>query len=195
MRLLGKMVDLAYALDMLDNDSVLENMLQGDVVLIETTADLLEKLTPALLDVLTKEKTAIVLLSNKGYFDILPSLKQRGIDTGKVFFVDCVSKSRNQKIPDTGHIVDLDSVSQLKTVFSSLLDKTDAFAGSSFLCIESLNKLIALNPASDFAKFLHVLLTKLRTKGVGCLLLSVQDEVVDDLRAEIVQLFDRVLHF
>ena len=195
MRLLGKMVDLAYALDMLDNDSVLENMLQGDVVLIETTADLLEKLTPTLLDVLTKEKTAIVLLSNKGYFDILPSLKQRGIDTGKVFFVDCVSKSRNQKIPDTGHIVDLDSVSQLKTVFSSLLDKTDAFAGSSFLCIESLNKLIALNPASDFAKFLHVLLTKLRTKGVGCLLLSVQDEVVDDLRAEIVQLFDRVLHF
>jgi len=188
------MVDLTYALDLLHNDSVLENMLQGDVVLIETNAEILEKLTPALLDILTKEKTAIVLLSNMGYFDILPSLNDLGIDTGKLFFVDCVSKSHNQKIPNTGHVVDLESVSQLKTVFSTLLDKTDTFVGSSFLFIESLNKLIALNPNSDFAKFLHVLLTKLRTKGVGCLLLSVQDEVVDDLRAEILQLFDRVLH-
>lgn len=188
------MVDLAYALDMLDKDSILENMLQGDVVLIETSVELLEKLTPALLDVLTEKKTAIVLLSNKGYFDILPFLKSQGIDTGNVFFVDCVSKLHNQKIPDTGHVVDLDSVSQLRTVFTSLIDKTDSFAGSSFLYVESLNKLIALYPNSDFAKFFHVLLTKLRTKGVGCLLLSVQDELVDDLRAEIVQLFDRVLH-
>ena len=189
------MVELTYVLDVLDNDSTLENMLQGDVILIETTAEILERLTPALLDRLTGEKTAILLLSHKGYFDMLEPLASQGVDTGKLFFVDCVSKSQHKKVPNTGHVVDLESASQLKTVFSSLLDKTNAFVGSSFVCVESLNTLIDLHPSSDFAKFLHVLLTKLRTKGVGCLLLSVQDEVVDDLRAEILQLFDRVLHF
>lgn len=188
------MVELSYVLDMLDNDSALENMLQGDILLIETSSSMLSNLAPALLEKLTREKTAVVLLSNKGYFDILPDLDVAGVDLGKVFFVDCVSKSQKKTIPDTGHVVDLDSVDQLKTVFSSLLDKTNTFVGSSFLCIESLNKLIDAHPAKDFARFLHLLLTKLRTKGVGCLILSVQDEVVDDLRAEIIQLFDRVLH-
>lgn len=189
------MVELSYVLDMLDNDSTLENMLQGDVILIETSDSLVERLVPELLARLSSEKTAIVLLSNNGYFDILPSLNAVGVNTGNVFFIDCVSRSKKTSVPDTGHVVDLQSVAQIKTVFASLLDQTNEFVGSSFVCVESLNKLIDSYPANDFAKFLHVLLTKLRNKGVGCLLLSTQDEVVDDLRAEIIQLFDVVLHF
>lgn len=189
------MVELGYILDILDNDSTLENMLQGDVILIETSSDLLARLTPELLGRLTQEKTAIILLTNKGYFDILPSLNKQGVDVSNMFFIDCVSHAANKVVPDTGHVVDLHSTAQIRPVFSSLLDKTSAFADNSFVCVESLNKLIDMNPSKDFAKFLHVLLTKLRTKGVGCLILSIQDEVVDELRAEIVQLFDTVLHF
>jgi len=189
------LVDLNYALDILDNDPVMENMLQGDIVLIEATEVLLSKLTPALLRELTTKKTAIVLLADKGYFDILPSFNAAGVDTSNLFFIDCVSKIHNQVLPDTGHVVDLKSVSEIKNVFISLLDKTDTFVDSSFVCFDSLSKLITLAPGEDFTKFLHILLTKLRTKGVGCLILSTRNEIVDELKADMFQLFDTVLHF
>ena len=49
MRWLDNLVEVDYILDILDNDSVLENMLQGDILLIESHKGMLEKLTPVLL--------------------------------------------------------------------------------------------------------------------------------------------------
>jgi len=189
------MVDVNYILDSLSSGSTLENMLQGDIILIESSADILDRLAPVLLSELVSQKNAIVLLSGKGYFDFVPLLSSKDVDLSKIFFVDCISRSSGLSLPDNGHVVDLTSISQLKIVFSSLLDKADSFAGDSFVAFESLNSLAKLYKSKDFVRFLHILLTKLRNKNVGCLLLSVKDDLIEDLRADMVQLFDSVLHF
>ena len=189
------MLELNYVLDILENDSVLEHMLQGDVVLIETNPSLLQKLFPVLLANLSSEKTAVVLLVQHSYFDMLSFCKTNGVNSSNMFFIDSVSRRENQSVPKTGHVVDVASVSQINSVVDTLFADSSSFLDSSFLSVDSLNSLIVSYGGSDFPKFFHILLTKLRSRGVGCLLFSVQDVVVDDLRAELLQLFDTTLHF
>ena len=189
------MLELNYVLNILENDSVLERMLQGEVVLIETNVVLLEKLFPVLISNLSSEKTAVVLLAENSYFDVLSMCKSKAIDSSNMFFIDSVSKKNSELIPETGHVVDIDSISQINSVVDTLFSSSSSFLDSSFVSVDSLNNLIFSYSGKDFSKFFHILLTKLRSRGIGCLLFSVQDVIVEDLRAELLQLFDTTLHF
>jgi len=95
---------------------------------------------------------------------------------------------------DTHHI-DLSGLGDLETMFAAVFEELEGFSGRKFLCIDSLNELIISNGAVNMAKLLHIVLTQLRTRRIGCLMLSVQDSLVDTVRADVIQLFDKVIHF
>ncbi len=188
------MVDVQYLVEAVSRDTEYLNLTRGSIVLIETSKELLDQLSPKLLHPLSETSKLIILLTDKGYFDVIESYKSEGIALENLFMIDCVSKSRHVAVPDDGHVIDLDGVAQLSKVFNALLDKTEAFNRDSVVCIDSLNALITDFDTEHVARFLHIVLTKLRTKHIGCLLLSVQDALLEDVRAEIVQLFDKVIH-
>lgn len=188
------MADLQYIMEVISRDPEYENISSGAIVLIESNEDLLKSLSPLLLRPFSESMKVIILLTDKGYFDVINGYNENGVQTNNVFMIDCVSKSRNLTVPDDGHVVDLDNVAQLAKVFTALLNQTEAFNRDSMVCVDSLNALITDYDTENVAKFLHILLTKLRNKKIGCLLLSVEDALVEDVRAEIVQLFDRVIH-
>ena len=188
------MADLQYLLDVISRDPEYENLSRGSIVLIETNEDLLKELSPLLLRPFSELSKVIILLTDKSYFDVIKGYDSAGVHTDNLFMIDCVSKSRNLKVPDDGHVIDLDGVGQLSKVFTALLNQTEAFDRDSLVFVDSFNALITDFDTEHVAGFLHILLTKLRNKRIGCLLLSVQDALVEDVRAEIVQLFDKVIH-
>lgn len=188
------MTDINFILNVLEEDNVFGSIPDGSVVLVEASEQLVSHLAPVLISQLGYSLQVILLLTDKSFVDVARDYKANKVDPQNITVLDCTSKKYGKPIQEDAHHLFLEDVTDLEAMFTNVFAQVDAFKGRGFLCIDTLNELILANGEMNIAKVLHVILTKLRSRKIGCLMVSVQNSMVEVVRAEVVQLFDKVIH-
>ncbi len=172
-----------------------DNLPDGWIVLLETSAEKSLEISLSALYHLVTEKNyiGIVLSASRPYKNLVQLYQHKGIDTSRILFLDCISKSQSLDIDQTGNVLYLDSVSDLTNISLALKGSMEKIQGNKFVYIDSITTMLIHNTPEMFARFIHGILTKMRIQGISGLLISLEDETDKEIRAEVAQLCDRIV--
>lgn len=121
-------------------------------------------------------------------------LKNNGIDTSKLYFIDCVSKAVGVDAESTPQCKYLESPSSLSALSTSITEVIHSMPeGKKFLFMDTLSLLLVYNSAGSIARFSHFLVNKIRLMGVSAVFMSVEEEMEAKLVGEISQFCDKTI--
>jgi len=172
-------------MDLMENlKKQLNDIPNNYIVLIETSSDRSFELSTAIVKYLSaKNDKGIIVSVNRPYTNLVDIYKKNNIDVSKMFILDCISKN----------VTFLDGVSALTDISLSINEHMNGSKGGQFVFFDSITTMLIHNNPYIFTRFIHNVLTKMRLKGVGGLLISVKGNSNNEIRAEIAQLCDKVI--
>jgi len=172
----------------------LEDLPDDSIILIETSPEKAFELGLALVKFFSdKNDNGIIVSANRPYSNLVSVLKKNGIDVGKMFFLDCISKSQNADI-QAENVSFIDNVSSLTDISLTINQRIRETNGiKKFVFFDSIPTMLIHNKPYVFARFVHGVLTMMRLNGVGGVLVSLNGENNKEIRAEIAQLCDKVI--
>ena len=167
----------------------------GWIVLLETSAEKALEISLSTIRYLIDKKQyiGIVVSASRPYKNITQLYQQKGIDTNKILIIDCLSKSQSINLEDAGNVLYLDAVSDLTSISLAVKGSMEKIQGNKFVFIDSITSMLIHNEPTVFARFIHGVLTKMRISGTSGLLISLERETDNDIRAEIAQLCDKIV--
>ncbi|UCB59140.1 MAG: hypothetical protein JSV67_02235 [Thermoplasmatales archaeon] len=163
------------------------------IVFLETRAENSFEVSTALVKYLSnRNDRGIVVSANRPYANLVNVYMENGIDVSRMFILDCLSKSQHAEKP-AENVVFIENLSALTDISLSLDENMNNMSGRKFIFFDSLTTMLIHNKPYVLARFIHNIFTKMRLKGVGGALISLQDNSNRDIRAEIAQLCDKVI--
>jgi hypothetical protein len=163
------------------------------IIFLETSAENSFEVSTALVKYLSnKNDKGIVVSANRPYSNLLSIYQKNDIDVSKMFILDCLSKSQHADEPNE-NVVFIDNLSALTDISLSIDENINNMQGKKFIFFDSLTTMLIHNQPYTLARFIHNILTKMRLKGVGGVLISLYDNSHKEIRAEIAQLCDKVV--
>lgn len=164
------------------------------IILIETTPEKALDVNMALIKLLTeKNDKGIIVSANRPYQNLINFYKRNSIDVSKMYVLDCVSKNGNNGGPKIENATFIENASALTDISLCIDEHINGTPEKKFLFFDTLTTMLIHNKPQVFARFLHNILTKMRIKGVGGVLISLTDDSNKETRAEIAQLCDKVI--
>lgn len=182
---------------MLDNMSLSNFRKLGDniaVLVIAGGENLEDNNTDILKELMKKGKSCLYVTINQPYNRMLKLLQKKGIDTDKVFFIDCITKESGGKEVENDNVFYLDSPSNLTDLNISLNEGIDSIDGEKIIFFDALSTLIIYNKPGPFAKFTHSVMTKVKSLGIMSLFVVVKGEIDKDTLTQIEQFSDSVIN-
>jgi len=175
---------LAQQLSRLDSDGV---------VLVEVgTEDATEAALASAKCLVEKGAFGIILSADRPYSKLVQLYKGAGVDSARLFFIDCVSKAAMANPPKADNVAYVDGAGDLTRIAITITAALDAAKGRRFLLVDSVSTFLVYEKPGVFFRFIHAILTRLRISDAnGVLFLEPGTDRL--LRAEIVQLCDKVI--
>jgi hypothetical protein len=171
-----------------------ENLPEGWIALLESTAEQFLEVNIAANGILTRKGyTGIILSSSRPYSNLINIYQKNNVDTNKLMIIDCVSKSQGGKIVGNKNALFTDNASALTQISLHIGELIKSVNGQKYLYIDSLTTMLIHNQARIFASFIHSILTKLRMSNVNGLMFSISKGIDEEVRNEIAQLCDKVV--
>ncbi len=173
----------------------LNNLPEGWIVLLETSVEKILDTSLSAMKFLIGEKNyiGIVLSASRPHKNLVNLYEQKGIDTKRILFLDCISKSQSMDLEEAGNVLYLESASDLTNISLAIKGSMEKIKGNRFVFVDSITSMLIHNKPEIFARFIHGILTKMRINGVSGLLISLENETDKEIRAEIAQLCDRIV--
>ena len=163
------------------------------IVFIETSAeDSFEVSTLLVKYFSSKRDKGIVLSANRPYVNLMSIYEKNNIDVSKMFILDCLSKSQHADAP-ADNVAFIENLSALTDISLSIEEHINGVLGKKFIFFDSLTTMLIHNKPYVLARFIHNIFTKMRLKGIGGVIISLQDSSNRDIKAEIAQLCDKVI--
>jgi len=167
------------------------------IVFIETSAeDSFEVSTLLVKYFSSKSDKGIVLSANRPYVNLMSIYEKNNIDVSKMFILDCLSKSQHADAP-ADNVAFIENLSALTDISLSIEEHINSVPGKKpgkkFIFFDSLTTMLIHNKPYVLARFIHNIFTKMRLKGIGGVIISLQDSSNRDIKAEIAQLCDKVI--
>jgi hypothetical protein len=163
------------------------------IVFIETSAeDSFEVSTSLVKYFSSKNDKGIVLSANRPYVNLMSIYEKNNIDVSKIFILDCLSKSQHADVP-ADNVAFIENLSALTDISLSIEEHMNGMPGKKFIFFDSLTTMLIHNKPYVLARFVHNIFTKMRLKGIGGIIVSLQDSSNRDIKAEIAQLCDKVI--
>ena len=172
-----------------------DNLPDNWIVLMETSAEKALDVSLSMIKHLINEKDyiGIIVSVSRPYKSSVDLYEHRGIDTDKILFIDCISKSHGAELDETGNVLYLEAASDLTNISLAINENMREINGKKFVFIDSITTMLIYNTPKIFARFVHGILTKLRISGVAGLLISLEKETDKEIRAQIAQLCDKII--
>lgn len=173
----------------------LQKLPDDAIVFLETTDEKLFEL--GLISIkrfADKNYSGIIISANRPYSNLINLYKKNGINARKMFFLDCISKNLNGHVK-ADNVVFIENLSSLTDISLSINQRINNGMGNKkFIFFDSISTMLIHNKPYIFARFVHSILTKMRLKGIGGVLVSLSgDSNNKEIRAEIAQLCDKVI--
>ena len=163
------------------------------IIFVETSAeDSFEVSTSLVKYYSSKSYNGIVLSANRPYNNLMSIYEKNDIDVSKMFILDCLSKSQHADAP-AYNVAFIENVSALTDISLSIEEHLNGTPGKKFIFFDSLTTMLIHNKPYVLARFIHNIFTKMRLKGIGGVVVSLQDSLDRDIKAEIAQLCDKVI--
>lgn len=180
---------------LMDVEGQLDNLSEGTIVLLEAQAENSMDASYAALDSLINKqgKIGIIVTANRPYANLMSIYQQKGIDVNKILFIDCISKSQGLDLGEGGNVLFLASAEDLTKIALSIDGSISRIQANKFVMIDSLTTLLIHNPPQMLARFMHGVLTKMRMGNTSGIILSIDKQTDNEVRAEVAQLCDRVV--
>jgi hypothetical protein len=183
---------------MINTDKVfqeIDNLPDNWIVLMETSAEKALEASLSMIKHLINEKDyfGIIVSASRPYKNYVNLYEYRGIDTDKILFIDCISKSHGAELEETGNVMYLEAPSDLTNISLAITESIEKINLKKFVFIDSVTTMLIYNTPKIFARFVHGILTKLRISGVSGLLVSLEKETDTEMQAQIVQLCDKII--
>jgi hypothetical protein len=148
--------------------------------------------------------SGIYITVNKPYNTLVKLLKDNGIDTDKIFFIDCISRTVSlpkglnmpeEKIKEADNCLYIASPSRLTELGIALSQALSAMKTyeDKFLFLDSLSTLLIYNELPTIARFVHFLATRLRLFGLVGIIMSMEKEIDEKLILTLIELCDNVV--
>lgn len=172
----------------------LKDLPENWIVMLETSAENSLKMGIEAVKILTQKGLfAIVLSASRPCSNLLQLYKKNKIDINKIFILCCLCKSGGGPAKDINNVIHLQSVAALTEISVALNEVTKKFKGNSFFFLDSITSMLIHNPPKTLAAFVHSILVKMRLNNVNGILLAIEPETNKEIRAELIQLCDKVI--
>ena len=152
--------------------------------------------------------SGIYITVNRPFDTLIKIMKEDGIDTEKIFFIDCITKmapassgfslTSKSKLEKTKNCIFIPSPSRLTEIGLAL---SEALTGvenpqSKFLYLDSLSTLLIYNDVDTIVKFVHFLTTRIRLYNIVGIIMCVEkrmDERLFNILSEICDIIVEVV--
>lgn len=173
----------------------LDTLPDDSIVLIETTPEKAHEVGLALIKYYSDKKDAgIIVSASRPYTNLVSVFSKRFINIGKMFILDCISKNQSADVK-AKNVVFVDNMNALTDISISISQGIQRYNGKrKFVFFDSIPTMVLHNKPQIFARFIHSVLTMMRVNRVSGILVSFKDESNQQLRAEIVQMCDKVIN-
>lgn len=182
-------------------ENALRNFIRGlkpkSVVLFVINARKYHQLHPRLLRTVIEEKkfAGIYVTVNKPYEILVKNLKDNGINTENIFFIDAITKSVSEEIRISEDCLYIPSPSRLTDLSIAL---SQALGGmrrkeSKFIFIDSLSTLLIYNSFDVISKFIHFLISRLRLFGLVGIIISIEKQVDERMLNLLTEMCDEIV--
>jgi KaiC/GvpD/RAD55 family RecA-like ATPase len=167
------------------------------IVLISVNAEDYLKTNLEVLKILINEDNlpGAYITVNKPYKTMKKNLASEGIDTSKIKFIDCITRSAGGEIDaaDKG-VIHLDSPENLTGLGVAMGEAIRSIPGDEkFLFMDSLSTLLLYHNAGTVAKFSHFLTGKMRIWGLRGVLMALEKDSDPELIDQLSQFCDAVV--
>lgn len=125
---------------------------------------------------------------NEAYDKLLDGFKKKGIDNKKFFFIDCVSE-KISKDKNVLYVSSPRALTELNITMNKVLD----MGGIQLTIFDSLSTLLAYEGSMTVIKFLHSIISALRTYSSRCIFTCMKDDVNADIIKDLRMFADKVV--
>lgn len=165
------------------------------IVLVESSPEIADEVSIKSIKYLidNKDYVGIVLTASKPFSTIKKKYESRGIDTNKIIFIDCISKSQSTELEKAGNVIYIDAVYNLTNIslaFKKIIEKVE---GNKFFYVDSLTAMLIHNTPVIFSRFVHGLITSMRLANISGFLISLGEDTDKKIKAEIANLCDKTI--
>ncbi len=163
------------------------------VVLVETPAkDYTETSIDILRYMLGGGMTGIYVTINKPATSVQACLVKSNVPSGKVYFVDCVSKlvkADTKKIENTV-FVDPQNLTGIALAINEMIN---AIKGEKFLYLDSLSTLLIYNSTGSVEKFSHFITSKIRLLNLKGIILTLEEDMNPEFSGLLNRICDKII--
>ncbi len=130
--------------------------------------------------------SCVYLALNKPCSSILQILKNSGVDTTKVSFIDVSAAAIEHDHP----VVSPENLTELSLMLSEQLEK---IKGPKFLHVDAVSTYYIFHKSDLVETFVHSLIRKMKDKKVGLILLAINEEIDKRSLARLTTFVDKVI--
>jgi KaiC/GvpD/RAD55 family RecA-like ATPase len=167
------------------------------IILITTRSQDYMKTNIEILKVLINEDKlpGAYITINKPYKTMKKTLEGEGVDTKKIKFIDCITKTAGGPVDvKDDDVIYLDSPQNLTGLGVAMGEAIRSISEEEkFLFMDSLSTLLLYHNAGTVAKFSHFLTSKMRLWGLRGILMAVEKETDPDFTDQLSQFCDAVV--
>ena len=139
-----------------------------------------------------ERKNIVYVTTNKPYNFVMNAFKKKGINTDKIFFIDCISSQAKEKATYAKNCVFINSPQNLTALSIAVSEAVKSIKGSKILFLDSLGVLLIYNDANTVGKFSNFLLSKMRMNDVDAVMLALESDAEKDVVKQIESVVDEV---
>jgi len=172
----------------------LENV---EILLVISPPERLKDNNIELIRRLTENDREILIITSSQPSQYLHELYEaKGIDSGKISFIDTITKFAMGTVPDgVQRCRFLSSPSDLTSLSIAISESLKEIKEKKpALLIDSLNAMLIYLPSSDITKFMHFLTSKLRIMFLSGIYLAAEDSLDPKIMSQIMTFTDRVIN-
>lgn len=181
---------------MLDNRTLSNFDNLGDnyaVIILETGIDKETDNIEVVKKLMGKKTNCLFVTVNEPYNKVVKLMKKSNVDTSRVLFIDCITKTGGGNITESPNCIYLDSPSNLTELSISISEALESMGENKFLFVDALSTLIIYNKPQSFAKFAHFAMTKAKTSETLGIFVMVDGEIEKNVFTQVEQFSDKII--
>lgn len=178
-------------------DELRNSLEQDEVILVIAPNEDVEGVNTSILEHFSKEDdfSCVYVTLTKPYKTVENVLQESGVETDRIFFIDCISKTQAGEVTAAENVVFLEpqALTNISIALSNAVESLPE-SDNNVLIFDTLSTLMMYNDQETVSKFAHQLSSKIRGWGIKSIMLTLREEQDDELIENVKQFADRTIH-
>lgn len=178
-------------------DELEESLESDEVILVIAPNEDVESVNTNILKHFSMEDdfSSVYVTLTKPYKTVENVLQEADVDTSRIFFIDCITKTQAGTATAAENVVFLEpqALTNISIALSNAVESLPE-SDNNVLIFDTLSTLMMYNDQETVSKFAHQLSSKIRGWGIKSVMLTLREEQDDELIENVKGFADRTIH-